>query len=283
MQQTSFVVAFLGGVAALFSPCAALLLPSFFAFAFTRTGTLVGRCVLFWFGLLCTMVPLGVLAGSLGQALPINPQQLLRVGAVVLLALGLVTAAGFSLRLPGAGTRANRLDPATPLATWTLGASYGLATGCTGPILGSVLTMAAMGGSPVHAALLMATFALGMVVPLFLLALVWDRLGLPRRSWLRPRPVTLGPIGGIGPLITTVTQIITGLVFVALGAFLLLTGGTAGGLLDAERQYRLENWIHGLGGTSAAVAALVGVVLLAGGLAWVWLDERDRAGLPHGD
>ena len=56
MAQTSFAVAFLGGLAALFSPCAAMLLPSFFAFAFTRTGTLVGRIALFFVGLLATLV-----------------------------------------------------------------------------------------------------------------------------------------------------------------------------------------------------------------------------------
>lgn len=269
MQQTSFVVAFLGGAAALFSPCAAMLLPSFFAFAFGRFGTLVGRCLLFLAGLLCTMVPLGALAGSLGSALPVDPQQLLRIGAVVLVVLGLVTASGWSLPVPGR-TGARRIDPAAPLAIWALGASYGLATGCTGPILGSVLTMAAMGGSVVRACALMAVFALGMVVPLFVLAVAWERFGLSRRAWVRPRPVTLGPLR------TTVAQLVTGLVFVALGVFLLATGGQAGGLFDAERQYRLENWIHGVDGLGASLAVLLVVVALVGLLAWAWLDERDR-------
>ena len=145
MAQTSFAVAFLGGLAALFSPCAAMLLPSFFAFAFTRTGTLVGRIALFFVGLLATLVPLGLAAGSLGRALPVDVATLLRIGAVLLIGLGALTLTGRSLPVPGLRAGA---DPASPLAIVVLGASYGLASGCTGPILGSVLTLAALGASP---------------------------------------------------------------------------------------------------------------------------------------
>lgn len=267
-MQTTFAVAFLGGLAALFSPCAALLLPSFFAFAFSRTLTMVGRLVLFFVGLLSTMVPLGLAAGALGSALPVDPALLLRGGALVLVLLGLVTASGASLALPGLRGRAQ--DPAHPLAILALGASYGLASGCTGPILGSVLTLAALGANPVRAALLMATYSLGMALPLMVLSLLWQHLGPSARGWLRPRPVQLGPVH------TTLGQLVTGLVFVALGIFLLVTGGQAGSLLDAQGQYRLENQLHGMGQSLGDWPVLVLVVALVGALTWLWLGERDR-------
>lgn len=269
MAQTSFAVAFLGGLAALFSPCAAMLLPSFFAFAFTRTGTLVGRIALFFVGLLATLVPLGLAAGSLGRALPVDVATLLRIGAVLLIGLGALTLTGRSLPVPGLRAGA---DPASPLAIVVLGASYGLASGCTGPILGSVLTLAALGASPLLAALLMASYALGMVVPLLLLCLVWDRIGARRRDWLKPRPLTLGPLR------TTVTQAVAGTVFILLGLFLLLTGGQAGALLDATRQYRLEGWLARVGERIGDLPVLLAVTALAGGLVWLWLDERGGAG-----
>ncbi|MDN5563385.1 MAG: sulfite exporter TauE/SafE family protein [Luteococcus sp.] len=270
MGQTSFAVAFLGGLAALFSPCAAMLLPSFFAFAFTRTGTMVGRLLLFLVGLLAAMVPLGLAAGSLGQVLLADTATMLRIGAVLLLVLGLVTAAGLSLPMPGL-SRSGRGDPATPLAILALGASYGLASGCTGPILGSVLTVAAMGGSPVLAGAMMAVYALGMALPLVLVSLLWERLRLGERNWFKPRPVTLGPVH------TTLTQLVSGLVFAALGLFLLVTGGQAGGLLDATTQYRLENRLAAWGRAVGNIPVLVLVVLLVGGLTWLWLAERERA------
>ncbi|WP_420176064.1 cytochrome c biogenesis CcdA family protein [Luteococcus sp. OSA5] len=276
MGQTSFAVAFLGGLAALFSPCAAMLLPSFFAFAFTRTGTMVGRLLLFLLGLLATMVPLGVAAGSLGQALLADTSTMLRVGAVVLVVLGLVTASGWSLPMPGLPARMSA-NPAAPLAIVALGASYGLASGCTGPILGSVLTLAAMGGSPVLAGALMAVYALGMALPLMLISLLWQRFRLGERQWLRPRPVA------VGPLRTTVSQLASGLVFTALGLFLLVTGGQAGGLLDATSQFHLENRLADWGRRMGNLPLAVLVIALVGVLAWAWLAERDRARVRQDD
>ncbi|MEL4505606.1 cytochrome c biogenesis protein CcdA [Luteococcus sp. H138] len=269
MGQTSFAVAFLGGLAALFSPCAAMLLPSFFAFAFNRTGTMVGRLLLFLTGLLAVMVPLGLAAGSLGQVLARDAGTLLRIGGVVLVVLGLVTAAGLSLPMPGLA-RGRRTDPATPLAILALGASYGLASGCTGPILGSVLTLAAMGGKPLLAGLMMAVYALGMALPLMLISLLWDRFRLGERAWLRPRPL------GLGPVHTTVSQLVTGLVFVALGIFLLVTGGQSGGLLDATSQFHLENRLATWGRSIGDLPLAIGLIALVGGLTWLWLGERDR-------
>ncbi|MEL4357808.1 MULTISPECIES: cytochrome c biogenesis CcdA family protein [unclassified Luteococcus] len=269
MGQTSFAVAFLGGLAALFSPCAAMLLPSFFAFAFNRTGTMVGRLLVFLTGLLAVMVPLGVAAGSLGQLLVRDAALLIRIGAVVLVLLGLVTAAGISLPMPGLSRRGGT-NPASPLAILALGASYGLASGCTGPILGSVLTLAALGGNPLVAGLLMAVYALGMALPLMLLSLLWERLRLAERGWLRPRSVSLGPVH------TTVSQLVTGLVFVALGVFLLFTGGQTGGLLDATSQFRLENRLAAWGRSLGDLPVVVLLIALAGGLTWLWLAERDK-------
>ncbi|MGV7269831.1 cytochrome c biogenesis protein CcdA, partial [Mycobacterium kansasii] len=59
--------AFLGGLASLLSPCSALLLPSFFAYAFDRTRLLVLRTFAFWVGLCVVLVPLGAGVGALGS------------------------------------------------------------------------------------------------------------------------------------------------------------------------------------------------------------------------
>ena len=60
-MAVGFAGAFLGGLAALLSPCAAMLLPSFFAYAFGSSRTkLLGRTGLFYVGLLITLVPLGL-------------------------------------------------------------------------------------------------------------------------------------------------------------------------------------------------------------------------------
>ena len=247
--------AFLGGVASILSPCAALLLPAFFAYAFAGDhARLLSRTALFYLGLLLTLIPLGMGAGVLGSLLTTNRAMLATVGGVLLVCFGLAIALGIPIPIPGFQQRG---DPRGPLGAVLLGATYGLAGACTGPLLGAVLTVAAIGGDPVYGALLLAVFGAGMVVPLVLLALLWDRLRLGER--LRPRELRLGPLR------TSVIGIVSGLAFCAVGILFLFTDATAalGGLLGATQQYRLESWLRQLG---ASVPDLVVVVLLAAGI-----------------
>src|ERR687889_667281 len=60
MVEASFLASFLGGLLSLLSPCSALLLPAFFAYAFQSRGELVGRTAVFYAGLCATLVPLGM-------------------------------------------------------------------------------------------------------------------------------------------------------------------------------------------------------------------------------
>ena len=95
--------AFLGGAAAILSPCAALLLPAFFAYAFGEDRSrLVGRTVLFWVGTLLTLVPLGLGAGALGSALAAHRGTLTLVGGVLLIVFGALQALGVPLAVRSA-------------------------------------------------------------------------------------------------------------------------------------------------------------------------------------
>lgn len=257
--------AFLGGLAVLFSPCAAMLLPSFFAYAFGASpGRLLGRTGLFYAGLLLTLVPLGLAAGGLGAYLATHRTLLATVGGILLIVLGVLQVLGIDVTLPGLRSRSGT----SPLAVVALGATYGLAGACTGPLLGAVLTMAALGGSPLYGGILLAIFGLGMVVPLLVLALLWDRFSLGER--LRPRPVRLGPVS------TTWWGILAGGLFVGLGVLFLLTDATGalGGLLDARGQLALEGRLADAAARVPDLAVLAGLALVAG-LA-IWLRARRR-------
>ena len=69
MSQIGLLGAFLGGLLALLSPCSALLLPSFFAYAFDGAGKLAGRTGIFYLGLAAVLVPLGAGVGAIGSAI----------------------------------------------------------------------------------------------------------------------------------------------------------------------------------------------------------------------
>lgn len=66
-MEIGLLGAFLGGVLTLLSPCSVMLLPAFFSYAFSSPRQLLSRTGIFYLGLITTLVPLGVLAGTLGS------------------------------------------------------------------------------------------------------------------------------------------------------------------------------------------------------------------------
>lgn len=261
-----WAAAFLGGVAAIFSPCSAMLLPSFFAIAFgTRRATLLGRVGLFMLGMLLTLVPLGMAAGTLGSILITHRHTIAVVGGVLLIVIGVLTMAGVSIPMPGLRSRGGT----SGLAILALGAVYGLAGACTGPLLGAVLTFVAVSASWLYGAMMLSLFAAGMVVPLALLALFWDAGRMAER--LQPREIT------VGPLRTTVWGLVAGVLFVVMGVVFFASDATGalGGIFDATQQLQLESTLWRWAESIPDVAVLLGLAVIVGLLAWWAVTRRD--------
>ena len=268
MGGVGLLVAFAAGVLALLSPCSALLLPSFFAYAFANRTMLLRRTTGFYLGLLLTLVPLGTSASFASTLFYGHRGTLIAVAGWTLVALGVLQVLGGSFAMPFANRLqglSGRVRGTGTLSVVALGAVYGLAGFCSGPVLGAILTVAAT-TSPVGGAVLLAVYALGMAAPLFLLAALWDRLGAERRSWVRGRPLRLGPVR------THTTSLIAGLLFIAIGALFLRYDGTAGitgvlGLgdttdLEVTAQATLTRWLGDVSVPVIAVAvALVALVV----------------------
>lgn len=236
MTEIGLLGALLGGVLSLLSPCSALLLPSFFAYAFDGAGRLAARTALFYVGLAAVLAPLGAGLGLVGALLTQHRTLITLISGVVLIGLGIMTILGKGFASKSAQRAANSLTGSGALSVFALGAVYGFAGFCSGPLLGSVLTIAVAGGHPLHGASLMAVYALGMALPLFVLAVVWERFDLRKRTWLRGRPITLGPLQ------THTTSLISGLLFIGIGVLFLVTDGTANltGVMGVDEQFDLQ-------------------------------------------
>lgn len=271
-MDIGYTGAFLGGLLALLSPCSVMLLPAFFAYAFGSPTALVGRTAVFFVGLAGTLVPLGLFAGSVGSLLTTQRGTVVAVAATVIIVMGLWQISG--LPMPGLRRRESvGADRASVLSVLALGGAYAVAGACTGPILGSVLMLAALGGNPVYGALVLVAYAAGMTLPLLVLALVWKRLGVAGRAFLRPREV------GIGPWRTTWTMLVSGLLSVGVGLLLLLTDGTAslGGMVSIGTQYEAES---ALGAWAAEVSDVWFVLAVAGVVAAVFAWRATRRKRP---
>ncbi|MES9602384.1 MULTISPECIES: cytochrome c biogenesis CcdA family protein [Actinomadura] len=222
MIEIGYAGAFLGGLFALISPCSALLLPAFFAYAFPSRTALIGRTLVFYAGLAAVLVPLGLGTGWTSRLVYGHQMALTTIAGALLIGLGAVQILGGGFILPGLSRLTAQLGGDSPAAVLVLGAVSGLTGFCAGPILGAVLTIAATSGTALRGGALLAVYAAGMTAPLFLLAALWDRYDLGRRRWLRGRGVRLGRLR------LHTTALASGLVFLLLGVLFLTFGGTQG-------------------------------------------------------
>ena len=267
MVEVSYLASFVGGLLSLLSPCSALLLPAFFAYAFQSRRELVGRTAVFYLGLAATLVPLGMGISAVSALVYGHRSALIAVSGLVIIALGFLQLLGRGFTFGPLERLRNRInsEAGSFAATFALGAVYGFAGFCSGPILGAILTVAASSGSIFGGAGLLATYAAGMAAPLFVMALFWDRFDLGRRRWLRGREFSLG-----GRRLHT-TNLVSGLMFIAIGVLFIVFEGTSAleGLYASrgatDLAFAAEWWVNGVAESfPLSLALAVGAVLLAG-------------------
>ena len=192
-------LAFLAGLASCVSPCVLPVLPVFAGYVAGTQGDPavfggpVRRAAGFLLGFLGVFVllwaSLGILGFALFQAVPVLRQA---TGALIV-AMGILAAAGRHplARLPG--IRA----PMAAGAPVLLGAGVAVGwTPCIGPTLGSILTLAAASPTVGAGSLLLVAYALGLAVPFLAVLLVYRRLGR-LSSWLGRRARGVEFVSGV--------------------------------------------------------------------------------------
>jgi cytochrome c biogenesis protein CcdA len=208
-------------VLSLLSPCSALLLPAFFAYAFGGGGELVKKTGIFYLGLATTLVPLGMGISAVSALFYGHRSTLILTSGALIIAFGVLQLLGRGFTIGPLSRLRGRIRGEDAGAVFSLGAVYGFAGFCSGPVLGAVLTVAAASGEALRGAVLLAVYAAGMAAPLFLMALFWDRLDLESRSWLRGREISFG-----GLRLHT-TNLISGAMFILLGTLFIAYEGTS--------------------------------------------------------
>ncbi len=242
MLEISYLAAFLGGVLSLLSPCSALLLPAFFAYAFQSRKRLLAKTASFYLGLAATLVPLGMGVSAVTGLVYGQRSTLITVSGAIIILLGVLQLLGRGFGFGPLTHLSGKVRGESTGATFALGAVYGFAGFCSGPILGAVLTVAASSGQTLRGATLLAIYALGMAVPLFLMAALWDRFDLGRRSFLRGRELSLGRLR------LHTTNLFSGAMFILLGTVFIAYEGTSAlsGLYEAygavDLAFTAERW-----------------------------------------
>ncbi|MGO1562846.1 MAG: cytochrome c biogenesis CcdA family protein [Actinomycetaceae bacterium] len=274
-MDIGLLAAFLGGVLALLSPCAALLMPAFFASTIGTGPRLFLHGGVFFAGLLLVLVPIGIGAGALGALFVTHRATIVAVASAVLVVLGVLQVLGLGFdpaRLLPARTDLNARAASASglLKTLLLGAASGVAGFCAGPVLGAVLTLAAARGDMLGAAVLLGVYGAGMVVPLLAIAVSWRRLGERGRRVLRGRTFTV-----LGRELHS-TSVVTGLLIMGVGVLFWSTNGLVGA--PALLPIGTQAWLQGRTAVLAhPVVDVVAVVLVAALLLVLWSRRRSGA------
>lgn len=282
-------VAYLGGVLALLSPCSGAILPAFFAYSFETKGRLVRMTYVFYLGLALVFVPISGASSLVSNFVLDNAELIFAIGGGLLIAFGVVALVGFDL---GRLTAMVGFEPSTVGQSrvqeakteegkvYAMGAVFGFATSsCTAPILSGLVALSVTSGlSSLAAVGLFLVFALGIVTPLFVLAVLFDKSEMVERM-TNAKPVTL-KLGSwthdFHPvhLASGIALIVLGVIFIVFRGTLALTGFYSDwGLGDASNEWNLaiQRFFASTTGQVIAVAALAAVVAVV-----LWIRQRGR-------
>ena len=187
-SEPNIFLAFFAGVVTFFAPCTLPLLPAYLGIVFgsaesvTNKNILVKKTAAFIGGFSTVFLGFGAIAGLLGASLFSYRELLSRTGGVVIILFAL-SLLGF-LRLPIFQTSLKFSLPSWARAgsvsgLFVLGMAFGLGwSPCLGPILGSILVLAATSGTALHGMVLLGFYTLGLSVPFLLFAVGLGRMML---------------------------------------------------------------------------------------------------------
>lgn len=245
--------AFFAGILSFLSPCTLPLLPAYFAFSFQASkSNVVVMTVAFFFGLATTMVLLGATATALSYFLFRNLQTITIIGGALIMLFGVMSLLGFGFT----GVQFQNRPEATVIGSYVYGATFSLGwSACIGPILGSIMTLLATQGMGILQGTFLAfIYALGLGLPLILVATFFSRLGTGTRFWqfIRGKGWTVKVFGNDFYLHST--SLISGLLLIFMGALLfsgkmtvitqLFAGQYSTWMVTAEEKMRVLLGLH---------------------------------------
>jgi cytochrome c-type biogenesis protein len=188
----AYLAALGGGVVSFLSPCVLPLVPGYLSIvtgldiavlegdAGTHTKRIVGTTALFIAGFGTVFVLLGLTASGIGQPLRVHQEMLTRISGALMLAMALFLLGSLYLQAPWL-YQEKRFHPelgkygaALPLVA---GAAFGFGwSPCFGPILGSILGIAATQRRVWAGATLLVAYSIGLGLPFLISGLALQRV-----------------------------------------------------------------------------------------------------------
>src|SRR6266581_5116327 len=274
----SVLAAILAGAIALFAPCCiSVMLPAYFASSFHNRRLLVAMTFLFGAGVATIVLPIALGAATIRRVLVTGHTPIYLAGGALMLGLGAYTLLGGKLHLPMPGRPAR--SRSGPVGVYSLGLFSGIASSCCAPVLAGVVALSGIASSLVLALGLGVAYVFGMVAPLFVISLLWERYDWRASRLFRPRSLTwrLGPLRRT----LTATNLASGLLLTLIGGSMLWVGlaySSMPPLAEWQEQFAVSLQHVGQVITNALAwlpnwAGAAILLALIGGLAWYALRQ----------
>jgi cytochrome c biogenesis protein CcdA len=221
LKNMSFLLAFLAGILSILSPCTLALVPAFFGVALKERKNLSRATLLFFAGFTAVFVTLGLLAALVGKVsitdLQLSISLLVRTAGALLVLFGVlaILGKGFS------GFAVKKRFRGDPFGTFLFGVLFAVGwSACIGPILSGILLIAAVLGNYLYAGFLLFFYSLGLAVPIFVMAFLFDKYDVSKNRWVKGKEFV------VGNLKIHSTNLVAGLLLILFGIVFLIYSGT---------------------------------------------------------
>jgi cytochrome c-type biogenesis protein len=206
MAGADYLIAFSGGVVSFLSPCVLPLVPVYLSVTTglgvaelrergrARTAVVLRGAGLFSLGFSVVFIALGLSVTAIGGTLMRNQVPITRVAGVVVvvMAVAMLLAASGRGGLVARDTRI-RIEPAR-YGAWAApltGAAFAFGwTPCIGPVLGSILAVAAGQDALARGGALLTVYSLGLALPFLVTGLAFHR-SMRALQWSRQHSLSL--------------------------------------------------------------------------------------------
>tara|TARA_B110000438_G_scaffold298904_2_gene348004 strand:- start:492 stop:1208 length:717 start_codon:yes stop_codon:yes gene_type:complete len=228
-MNTTYFIAFLAGLISFLSPCVLPLIPGYISYIAgtpltdltkNKKNLVIFKTIFFTLGFSLVFITLGSAASLLGNFFLVNSEILRILAGVVIIFFSLQLLGIIDLNFMNKDVRfftgkySNNLT--FPLL---VGAAFGFGwTPCIGPILGSILTLAAIEDNFNKSLLLLTFYSLGLAIPFIISGFLIDKFLFFSKNF-KKHILIFTKIGGVVLLLTGLA-ILTGQLQV-LGFFIL--------------------------------------------------------------
>ena len=228
-MNTTLSIAFLAGLISFLSPCVLPLIPGYISYI---SGTslskikeeeknlVIIKTIFFTLGFSFVFITLGSTATFIGKFFLIN-SNIFRIIAgtiIILFSLQLIGFINFNFMNKDIRFFTNKYNNSLTFPL-VVGTAFGFGwTPCIGPILGSIITLAALEESVGRGILLLSFYSLGLAIPFIISGILIDKFLLFSKNF-RKYILTVTKAGGVILLLTGIA-ILTGQLQV-LGFFIL--------------------------------------------------------------